>query len=94
MNLDLRINGFNLKEAIEEAVTRAISNSQTSESKSEETKLLTRKEAAEILSISLPTLNTYTKKGKLKAYKIGRSVRYKEEELMEALKSVKKFGSQ
>jgi excisionase family DNA binding protein len=38
---------------------------------------LTRNEVAEILNISLPTLNLYTKKGLLKSYKMGARVLYK-----------------
>jgi excisionase family DNA binding protein len=46
-----------------------------------ETVYLTRAETARLLKISLPTLHDYTKHGWLVAYKIGRRVLYKKEEL-------------
>ena len=42
---------------------------------------LSRKEAAALLKVSLPTLNKYTKAGKVKGYKLGRSVKYKIQDL-------------
>ncbi|HVI43495.1 MAG TPA: helix-turn-helix domain-containing protein [Chitinophaga sp.] len=57
--------------------------------------LLTRKEAAKILGISLPTLLDFTKSGKITGYRIGTRVRYKRSELEQSLKqiqSVKKKG--
>ena len=41
------------------------------------TEYLTRKEVSERLRISLPTLNTLTKEGALKGYRIGGRVLYK-----------------
>jgi len=48
--------------------------------------LLTRKQAAEMLNVSLATLDDWTSSGILKSYKIGRSIRYKQYELLAALK--------
>ncbi len=48
-------------------------------------KYITRREVADKISISLPTLNEYTKTGKLKAYRIGGRVLYKESEVEAAL---------
>lgn len=48
----------------------------------------TRRETAIKLHISLPTLNEYTKSGKLKAYRINGRVLYKDEELDAALTAV------
>ncbi len=47
---------------------------------------LTRKEAGVYIKLSLPTLHLYTKKGLLKAHKIGRRVLYKKSELDAAMK--------
>jgi excisionase family DNA binding protein len=47
---------------------------------------LTRQETADILKISLPTLSSYTKKGKLKSYRFGDIIRYKRVEVDAALK--------
>jgi excisionase family DNA binding protein len=48
-------------------------------------RLLTRKEAADRLSITLPTLHNWSKSGILQAYYLGRRIYYKEDELMNAL---------
>lgn len=42
-----------------------------------EDKLLTRKEVAEVLSISLPTLRNYVKRGVIKEHRVGSRVLYK-----------------
>lgn len=49
---------------------------------------LTRKEVAESLRITLPTLHDYTKNGILNAYRIGSRVLYKEAEVNEAMSSL------
>lgn len=56
--------------------------------KGNEVNYLTRKETADKLHISLPTLNEYTKIGKLKGYRINGRVLYKEEEINSALTAV------
>lgn len=43
--------------------------------------LLTRKQAAKLLGVSLPTLNEWTKTGKLKGYKLNTRVRYQLKDL-------------
>lgn len=50
---------------------------------------LTRIEAAKILGISLPTLNTWTKAGIVKGHRIGACVRYKLTDLEQALIAVR-----
>jgi len=52
-------------------------------------RLRTRKEVGGILGISLPTLHTWTKEGTIKAVRIGNSVRYKMEDIEQALQQVK-----
>lgn len=49
---------------------------------------LSRKEVAKLLRIALPTLHDYTKQGRLKAYKIGSRVLYKEVEVKAALEGI------
>lgn len=49
---------------------------------------LTRKKTAEILGISLPTLNEYTKTGIVKGYKIGSRIRYKKQEIQDSLQGI------
>lgn len=48
-------------------------------------KFLTRIEVAKLLKITLPTLHDWTKKGLLKAYRIGNRIRYKETEVIETI---------
>jgi len=53
-----------------------------------DTHLLTRKEVAIWLDISLPTLHAWTKKGILQAYRIGNKVRYKKTEVLDSLQTI------
>lgn len=53
----------------------------------EEEIYLTRKEVIEILGITYPTLSKHIHDGKLKAYYLGRRVRFKKSELEKALKA-------
>lgn len=52
-------------------------------------KILSRKEAAIILKVSLPTLNNYTRAGKVQAYRLGGSIRYKLQDLENSLVQIK-----
>lgn len=75
---------------ISQAVREAIKNSLpvfTSTPPSE--KLLTRKETADKLKISLVTLNDWTKRGMIQSYLIGGRVLYKETEIEKSLFQVK-----
>jgi excisionase family DNA binding protein len=49
---------------------------------------LTRKEAAELLKISLPTLHEYTRHGLVKGFRIGNRILYKLEDLEQDLKII------
>jgi excisionase family DNA binding protein len=51
-------------------------------------KFLTRKETANRLRISLPTLNTYTNKGVLIGVRFGYRVLYREEDVESAIKEI------
>ena len=50
-----------------------------------EEKLLSRKEAARELGVSLNTLDSYSLKGVVKAYRLDRQIRYKKSELINSL---------
>lgn len=54
-----------------------------------ETELLTRKEAAKILGVSLPTILDWTKTGKITGYRIASRIRYKRHELETSLSQIK-----
>jgi excisionase family DNA binding protein len=51
--------------------------------------LLTRREVAQKLRITLVTLDKYTKAGTLQSYKIGGQIRYKAAEIEKAFEQVK-----
>lgn len=51
-------------------------------------KFLTRNETSKKLNISLPTLNSYTKRGILKGYRVGVRVLYKYSEVESALSQI------
>lgn len=53
--------------------------------KTDSEKLLTRSEVSELLSISLPTLRNYVKRGLIKEYRMGSRVLYKSSEVLETL---------
>lgn len=48
---------------------------------------ITRKQAADYLQISLPTLHAYTQKGIVKAVRLGKQVRYRKKDLIAAFES-------
>jgi excisionase family DNA binding protein len=55
----------------------------------QETELLTRKEAAKLLGVSLPTILDWTKTGKITGYRIASRIRYKRSELENSLLQIK-----
>ncbi|MBT3418589.1 MAG: helix-turn-helix domain-containing protein [Flavobacteriales bacterium] len=52
------------------------------------TEFISRKDTAEILGITLPTLNVWTKDGIIDSYKAGSSVRYKKDDVYACYKKV------
>lgn len=59
----------------------------------EPNKLMSRKDVADYLQISLPTLSEWTKMGWLRSYKIGNRVLYKSKEVDNSLRE-RKYGRQ
>lgn len=55
----------------------------------EQDALLTREDAAAYFHISLPSLNTYTKTGLIKGYRLGNRVFYKRSELDAGLSAIR-----
>lgn len=51
--------------------------------------LLTRKEAAQLLGITLPTLRQYTRRGHVTGYRIGTRVRYRRNEVLNDLRRIR-----
>ena len=54
----------------------------------EKVRYLTRKETSQRLHISLPTLNEYTKSGRLRGYRINGRVLYREDEVDSSLTAI------
>ncbi len=75
-----------IKKIVEEALEKKLTGFSTP--KENELKLLTRKDTAKLLCISLPTLHDWTKNGIVKAHRIGYRVLYKHEEIIEALQQI------
>ncbi len=79
-----------LKTEISEDVFKKIAPLiQSVNSPKQETDLLTRKEAAKLLSVSLPTILDWTKTGKITGYRIASRVRYKRAEIENSLSQIK-----
>ncbi len=78
-----------LKQLISEAVEEKLIQFQPQQAKN--TKYLTRKETSELLKISLPTLNEYTKSGKVKGHRIGGRVLYLESDIEQSLTEIETF---
>jgi len=76
-----------LKLIVSESVQEAFLLSKNQAEKNHQDSFLTRDETAKILGITLPTLRTYSLQGKIKAYRIGSRIRYKQSELESSLKA-------
>lgn len=77
-----------IKRVIEEVVENKISKLSPPKHQNPNV-LLSRKETAKLLCVSLPTLNEWTKTGIVKAHRIGNRVLYKEQEVLDALNEVR-----
>ncbi|TWP24279.1 DUF3853 family protein [Apibacter muscae] len=83
---NLKVNGVSLQELFQKLENLTHTKTQEKNATESETHLLlTRKEVAHLLKISLPTLHDWTKKGLIKSYRIGNRVRYKQTDLYNAL---------
>jgi hypothetical protein len=78
-----------LSEIVGNALTNAMKGIHPEKSENNGEILLSRKETAEKIKISLVTLNDYTKRGLLKSYIIGGRVLYKSKEVEASLGEVK-----
>jgi len=76
-----------LKSMIDDSVVAAFLKLKNQEEPKTD-KLLSRQEAAIFIDVSLPTLNEYTKSGKVKGYRLGGKIKYKQSELLEAMNAI------
>lgn len=72
-------------DTIEKAITRLADCIETRPASTPGKDLVTRQEAATLFGVTLPTINDWTKKKILTAYKIGRRTYYKRHEITAAL---------
>ena len=82
-----------LSETIKGIVAEEVKNALTAISeimpKDTTPEYLSRKETAEMLGVSLPTLNSYVKKGYLTAHRVGeKTIRFRKEDVENALNAV------
>jgi excisionase family DNA binding protein len=75
-----------------EAKINAISEAVLKLKPQSEEAILTRHETADLLRVSLVTLNDWTNKGILTAYRLGNRVYYKRSEIDAAMTQIKKRG--
>ena len=80
------VSSENLKEIVREVLTEEIPK--LLPQKSTEGKHYTRKEAAKLARITLPTLDKYIQEGKIKAHRLGRRVLFSEEEIKKAIEEL------
>ena len=81
-----------LLDKIEERIKSAIRISQQNNSESNKEELLSRKETAKMIKVSLPTLNKWTRRGLIQSHRIGRRVLYKIEDIQTSI-SKRDFGT-
>lgn len=84
------VNEKELRDLISDSITKVLDTFKPVEP-SNENELITRKETAKILDISLPTLNAYTRDGKIQSYRIGSRIRYKRNEVINSVLKVQSF---
>lgn len=90
MNNLILISETDLRAVLSETIKKELESIRPVE-QSNESELITRKETAKILDISLPTLNAYTRDGKIQSYRIGSRIRYKRNEVINSVLKVQSF---
>lgn len=75
-----------IKKVVEEVLEKKLQSFIPQEK--EKLTLLSRKDTAKLLCISLPTLHDWTKNGTIKAHRIGNRILYKLDEVNEALNQI------
>lgn len=94
MQTEILLNGISfeqLENSIKTIVSETVQNAVaglTTAAKDETPELITRKETAELLGVTLPTLHVWTKNGVIPAKRIGTRVRYEKRAVMDALKDI------
>jgi excisionase family DNA binding protein len=73
---------------ISRVVRESISTLAAQQPVDNQSELITRKQAAQMLNLSLPTLREYTVRGIVPSYRVGSRVRYKKIEVINCLTKV------
>ncbi|MFN7913214.1 MAG: helix-turn-helix domain-containing protein [Bacteroidota bacterium] len=83
-----------LTSVISETVSNEVNKILSLQKQPEQTEYITRKETANILGVSLVTLNVWQKTGLITAYRINTRVRFKRAEVLNSLLKIqtKSFG--
>lgn len=79
---------IDIKRIVEEVIEEKFKKLSINE-ESNKPGLISRKETAKFLRISLPTLHDWTKHGMIKAYRIGNRVLYKQDDIENALTQIR-----
>lgn len=77
-----------LRTVISETVSSEVNKLLQLQNQQPPTELISRKETAKILGVSLVTLNEWQKTGLIPAYRINSRIRYKRVEVMESLSKI------
>jgi hypothetical protein len=85
------ISAEDFKDEIIKGVVMALKEQNFQFQNSDEDQILTREEAAKMLSVSFVTLWSWDKKDILQTYRIGNKIRYKKSDLLNALTKKNKF---
>jgi hypothetical protein len=83
------INTDDLKKLFREVLEEKLKQESKPKESGKRPVYLNRFEVVELLKISLPTLNNWSKSGIVQSYRIGNRVLYKSEEIRNAIHSVK-----
>ena len=86
MSLPLDQLRFEISDALKKEIIPLLSLNERREANTE---LLTRKETAKLLGVSLPTIQDWTKTGKITGYRIASRIRYKRSEVENSLSQIK-----
>lgn len=78
-----------IHQAIQDGIQSIADRLPAAEQSPQTPEYLTRQETAKRLSISLVTLNEWTKTGRIQGYRIGTRVRYKATDIDKALKAIR-----
>lgn len=83
------INTDDLKKIFREVLEERLKQESKAKESGKRLDYLTRFEVVEILKISLPTLNNWSKSGIVQSYRIGNRILYKSEDIEKAIHLVK-----